>query len=77
MIVQIQELRAALLMRGMTLADWARSRGHDPKLARRIAHRWADRPGLPRGPLTRGILKDLSKDLGTAIPPGMNWEDAA
>lgn len=68
--------RAKLLQRGDTIASWARRRGHDPQLARRIVYRWAERRGVPRGPLTRAILRDLSLDLGISIPPGIDWAAA-
>lgn len=69
-------LRAKLLLKGDTVASWARRRGHDPELARRVAYRWAGRRGLPRGRLTRAILRDLSLDLGIQIPPGIDWREA-
>lgn len=67
--------RAALLARGDTIAAWARLKGHDPELARRIIYRWSSCHGRPRGALTRAILRDLSLDLGISIPPGYDWAD--
>ena len=69
-------VRAALLGRGDTVASWARRRGHDPETARRVMYRWADRAGVPRGKITRSILRDLSLDLGIQIPPGIDWRAA-
>jgi hypothetical protein len=71
------QVRARLLSRGLTLAAWARQRGHDAELTRRVVYRWAGRDGLPRGVMTRAILGDLSRDLGIQIPAGVDWSKAA
>lgn len=66
-------VRARLLRQGDTVASWARRRGHDPELARRLVWRWAGTRGVPRGQHTRAILRDLSFDLGIQIPLGIDW----
>lgn len=72
----VADVRAKLLRRGDTIASWARRHGHDHELARRMVYRWAGRRGHPRGQLTVAILRDLSLDLGIAIPPGIDWAAA-
>lgn len=72
-------IRADLLRRGQTINSWARAQGYDPETARRVIYRWADKTtgrGVPTGAITRAILRDLSLDLGIAIPPGIDWAAA-
>lgn len=72
-------VRAALLRRGQTINSWARGQGYDPETARRVFYRWTDKTsgrGVPTGAITRAILRDLSLDLGIAIPPGIDWAAA-
>ena len=66
------QIRARLLKKGLTVAAWARRRGHDEELARRVIYRWAGRTGTPRGVLTCRILDDLSCDLKIQIQLAKN-----
>lgn len=62
------QLRAMLYQRNQSITDWALSRGYTPGTAQRVIHRWLKSQGVPRGALTRRILRDLSNDLGIQIP---------
>jgi hypothetical protein len=70
------QLRGLLYQRDQSIAEWARSRGYPPGTVQQVVHRWAGTQGVPRGRLTRSILRDLSKDLGVRIPLNIDWRAA-
>lgn len=74
------QIRGQLLLQGETIVSWATRRGYPPATVQRVIHRWT-RPGtdrgLPRGAMTRAILRDLSTDTGVTIPAGMDWATSA
>lgn len=70
------QLRAMLYSHDHTVASWARDRGYEAATVQRVMYRWAGHDGLPRGRLTRAILRDLSLDLGISIPPSVDWAAA-
>jgi hypothetical protein len=71
-----RELRHALLSRGYTLSGWAAAHHYKQRIVQSAVDRWMGREGLPQGPLTYRILRDLSKEVGQELVPGI-LKDAA
>jgi len=64
---EFNRLRAALLLRNMTLDEWALSEGYSPNTVRTIARRCLDREYKHTGMRTDEILCKL-KSIITSIP---------
>jgi len=63
-----RDLRA----RGYTLSYWAREHGYHPQAAWNAVNRYAGHPDRePWGRTTFAILRDLSREIGREIVPGV------
>jgi hypothetical protein len=70
--VRPAEVRAALMARGLTYADWAKGRGYAPRTVTQAVARHAGRePSRVRGLLTWQILLDLSREIGQELVAGI------
>lgn len=70
------ELRRALLDRGYSLRSWAAAHNYKQRIVHSAVDRWIGREELPQGPLTYRILRDLSREVGKELIPGI-LKDAA
>lgn len=69
------QIRARLMERGISYRQWALSHGYEPRTVTQVVHRWAGKPGLPRGRLSFRILRDLSREIGREISTGILGDD--
>jgi len=52
---------------GISLHKWSAAHGYKFKTVYAVLARWADKKGQPRGALTKQILTDLEKEVGSNI----------
>lgn len=69
------QIRARLVEKGGSLRQFALAHGYEPRTVTQAVDRWAEGEGLPRGRLTFRILRDLSRELGVEILPGILADD--
>ena len=71
------ELRHQLLKAtGLTYRQWAMQRNINPRTVTQSVSRWAGRSDLPRGRKSFAILRELSREIGREIVPGVLREAA-
>ena len=72
-----QQVRARLVERGSSMRRWAIDHGYEPRTVSQTVQRYAGHSELPRGRLTFNILRDLSREIGSEILPGILAGEAA
>lgn len=65
------QIRARLVEKGSSFRQFALANGYEPRTVTQAVDRWAESDSLPRGRLTFRILRDLSRELGVEILPGL------
>lgn len=65
------QVRARLIERGMSLAQFARDYGYEPRTVTQSVARWAGADSLPQGRAAFSVIRDLSLLLGTEIIKGV------
>lgn len=65
------QIRARLVEKGSSLRQFALAHGYEPRTVTQAVDRYAESDSLPRGRLTFRILRDLSRELGFEILPGI------
>lgn len=61
---QINSLRAALMLKGLTLSEWARKNGYKPVTVQAVVSKyWGDPKPPICGMLTHEILEKLKKEV--------------
>ena len=65
------QIKARLMERGGNLSRFARQHGYLPRMVQQTVRRYADTQRRPRGILTYRILRDLSREIGQEILPGI------
>ncbi|MNP12880.1 hypothetical protein D3C76_1051340 [compost metagenome] len=65
------QIRARLVEKGSSFRQFALAKGYEPRTVTQAVDRWAESDSLPRGRLTFRILRDLSRELGVEILPGL------
>lgn len=65
------QIRARLVENGSSFRQFAIAHGYEPRTVTQAVERWAGQAGLPRGRLTFSILRDLSREIGEEILPGI------
>lgn len=71
-----REIHARLIAQGDTFRSWSLARGYKPRTVTMVVERWAGRQDRPRGRLSYRILRDLSRDIGQEVVPGVLCEAA-
>lgn len=71
------QIRARLVEKGSSFRQFALANGYEPRTVTQAVDRWAESDSLPRGRLTFRILRDLSRELGIEILPGILADDDA
>lgn len=71
-----RELHAQLIRQGTTFRRWSLDHGYKPRTVHMVVSRWVGETGQPRGRLSFRILRDLSRDVGREVVPGI-LSDAA
>lgn len=70
------QIRARLVEKGSSYRQFALARGYEPRNVTQVVARWAGTDRLPNGRLAFAILRDLSREIGTDVVPGI-LEEAA
>ena len=71
-----QVRRQLLMATGCTYREWAAQRNYNPRTVTQAVQRWAGKKQPPRGHLTFRILRDLSREIGREISPGILRSEA-
>lgn len=64
------QVRARLMEQGLSLAQFARSNGYEPRTVTQTLARWAGSETLPNGRVAFSIIRDLSRQVGGEIIKG-------
>jgi hypothetical protein len=70
------QVHAALIERHTNFRRFALARGYHPRTVTQTVARWAGARSLPRGLLSYRILRDLSREIGREIVPGVLRDEA-
>jgi hypothetical protein len=70
-----RELNILLAARGLTLRQFALDKGYLPRTVQLVVQRYLGKNRQPRGRLSYAILRDLSREIGVEIVPGVLAED--
>ena len=71
-----RQIHARLIEQNSNFSQFARKHGYEPRTVTQVVTRWAGMSTLPRGRLSFRILRDLSREIGREISPGLLREDA-
>lgn len=72
-----RQIHARLIELDTNFRRWAVSHGYEPRTVTQVVSRYAGKTTLPRGRLSYRILRELSRELGREVVPGILREDAA
>lgn len=64
------QVRARLIEQGMSLAQFARAYGYEPRTVTQTLARWAGSEKLPYGRIAFSIIRDLSRQIGAEVIEG-------
>ncbi|KAB0547876.1 hypothetical protein F7R01_10265 [Pseudomonas argentinensis] len=70
------QIRARLIEKGSSYRQFALARGYEPRNVTQVVARWAGADRMPNGRLAFAILRDLSREIGTDVVPGILAEAA-
>jgi len=70
------QIRARLVEKGSSYRQFALARGYEPRNVTQVVARWAGADRMPNGRLAFAILRDLSREIGTDVVPGILAEAA-
>lgn len=70
------QIRARLIEKGSSYRQFALARGYEPRNVTQVVARWAGADRMPNGRLAFAILRDLSREIGTDVIPGILAEAA-
>lgn len=76
-VITKRQLQAKLIERGSNFRQFALAKGYKPRTVTQVVDRWVGQSSLPYGRLSCRILKDLSKEIGQEVIPGLMHEEAA
>ncbi len=65
------QIRARLIEQGSNFRQFALAHGYDPRTVTQTVTRWAGSQELPNGRIAFSIMRDLSKQVGTELIPGL------
>ena len=65
------QIRARLIEQGLSFRQFAMAKGYDPRTVTQTVARWAGSDTLPNGRIAFSIMRDLSKQVGSELIPGL------
>lgn len=65
------QIRARLIEQGSSFRQFALARGYDPRTVTQTVERWAGSETLPNGRIAFTIMRELSREIGTELIPGL------
>lgn len=71
-----QQIHARLIERETNFRRWAIANGYEPRTVTQVVNRWCGRKDFPRGRMSYRILRDLSREIGREVVPGILAEVA-
>jgi len=66
-----RQIHARLIEQGLTFRQFALAKGYDPRTVTQTVARWAGSQDMPHGRIATSIMRDLSKQLGVELIPGL------
>lgn len=65
------QIRARLIEQDLSFRQFALARGYDPRTVTQTVTRWAGSDTLPNGRIAFSIMRDLSRQIGAELIPGL------
>lgn len=65
------QIRARLVEKGSSFRQFALANGYEPRHVTQVVARWAGADRLPNGRQAFAILRDLSREIGSEVLPGI------
>ncbi len=65
------QIRARLVEQGGSFRQFALAHGYDPRTVTQTVARWAGSDTLPNGRIAFSVMRDLSKQIGVELIPGL------
>jgi hypothetical protein len=65
------QIRARLIEQDSNFRQFALAKGYDPRTVTQTVARWAGSETLPNGRIAFSIMRELSKEIGTELIPGL------
>lgn len=65
------QIRARLVEKGSSYRQFALANGYEPRNVSQVVARWAGSDKQPNGRIASAILRDLSREIGIEIVPGI------
>ena len=65
------QIRARLIEQDLSFRQFALARGYDPSTVTQTVARWAGSETLPNGRIAFSIMRDLSRQIGAELIPGL------
>ncbi len=65
------QIRARLIEQDLSFRQFALARGYDPRTVTQTVARWAGSETLPNGRIAFSIMRDLSRQIGAELIPGL------
>lgn len=66
-----RQIHARLIEQGSNFRRWALQHGYEPRTVTQVVSRYAGGHAHPRGRLSYQILRQLSRDVGREVVPGI------
>lgn len=65
------QIRARLIEQGLSFRQFGLTHGYDPRTVTQTVTRWAGSQTLPNGRIAFSIMRELSRQIGTELIPGL------
>jgi hypothetical protein len=65
------QIRARLVEKGSSYRQFALAHGYDPRTVTQTVARWAGSETLPNGRIAFSVMRDLSREIGVELIPGL------
>lgn len=65
------QIRARLIEQGISFRQFALTHHYDPRTVTQTVTRWAGSETLPNGRIAFSIMRELSKQIGIELIPGL------
>lgn len=66
-----RQIHARLIEQGLSFRQFALAHNYDPRTVTQTVARWAGSETLPNGRIAFSIMRDLSRQVGTELIPGL------
>lgn len=66
-----RQIHARLIEQGLNFRKFALANNYDPRTVTQTVERWAGSQTLPNGRIAFSVMRDLSKQIGVELIPGL------